>query len=116
MRSALAGLAGLVVLVLVVTAIARRYTRPLLTLTRAAAGIEAGKFTEDMLGELPEHRDEMGELARSFRKMAREIQAREHSLAELNQNLEHTVADRTAELTTRAGELEKRHASPRSAW
>ena len=105
-RSALAGLGGLVVLFILVTALARRFTRPLLGLTRTAAAIEEGKFREGMLGDLPEHRDEIGELARSFQKMAREIQAREHSLAELNQNLEHTVAQRTGELTARAGELE----------
>ena len=60
-----------------------------------------------MLGDLPQRRDELGELARSFQKMAREIQTREQSLAELNQNLERTVGERTAELTARAGELEK---------
>ena len=49
----------------------------------------------------------MGDLARSFRKMAREIQTREQSLAELNQNLERTVTQRTSELTARAGELEQ---------
>jgi PAS domain S-box-containing protein len=107
LHSALAGGAGLLVLVLLVTAIARRFTNPLLELTRTAAAIEQGKFREGMLGDLPEHRDEMGELARSFRNMAREIQAREQSLAELNQNLERTVAQRTAELTARAGELEE---------
>ena len=95
LRSALVGVAGLLVLVLLVTAIARRFSHPLLGLTRTAAAIEQGKFREEMLGDLPEHRDEMGELARSFRKMAREIQAREQSLAELNQNLERTVAQRT---------------------
>ena len=83
------------------------HSSPCWSLTRTAAAIEEGKFREEMLGDLPEHRDEMGELARSFRKMAREIQAREQSLAELNQNLERTVAQRTAELTARAGELEK---------
>jgi two-component system sensor histidine kinase/response regulator len=107
LRSALAGVAGLLLLVLLVTAIARRFSRPLLVLTGTAAAIEQGKFREEMLGDLPEHRDEMGELARSFRKMAREIQAREQSLAELNQNLERTVIQRTAELTARAGELEE---------
>ena len=106
LRSALVGMAGLLVLVLLVTAIARRFARPLLSLTRTAAAIEEGKFREGMLGDLPEHRDEIGELARSFQKMAREIQARAQSLAELNQNLERTVAQRTAELTTRAAELE----------
>jgi PAS domain S-box-containing protein len=107
LRSGLAGVAGLLLLVLLVTAIARRFSRPLLVLTGTAAAIEQGKFREEMLGDLPEHRDEMGELARSFRNMAREIHAREQSLAELNQNLERTVTQRTSELTARAGELEK---------
>jgi nitrate/nitrite-specific signal transduction histidine kinase len=76
-------------------------------LTRTAAAIERGDFREEMLGKLPQRRDELGELANSFQTMARKIQAREQSLAELNQNLEHTVQERTAELTNRAGELEK---------
>ena len=76
-------------------------------LTRTATAIEQGDFREEMLGDLPQRRDELGELARSFQTMARKIQAREQSLAELNQNLERTVGQRTAELTARAGELEK---------
>ena len=106
-RSILIGLSGLVVMILVVSAIARRLGQPLLGLTRAAAAIEQGNFREDTLGRLPQRRDELGGLARSFQTMARNIQAREQSLAELNQNLEKTVRDRTAELTTRATELEK---------
>jgi two-component system sensor histidine kinase/response regulator len=106
-RSALIGLAGLVVLVVVVTVIARRLGQPLLGLTRAASDIEQGNFCEDTLGRLPQRRDELGGLARSFQTMARNIQAREKSLAELNQNLEKTVQKRTEELTTRATELEK---------
>ncbi|MBN2505211.1 MAG: response regulator [Verrucomicrobia bacterium] len=107
LRSAVAGLLGLLVLVFVVATVARRFTRPLASLTRAAAAIEQGAFREEMLGDLPAHRDEIGELAHSLRKMAREIQAREQSLADLNQNLERTVTQRTAELTARAGELER---------
>ena len=105
-RSGLVGLGGLLGLFILLTGIARRFTQPLFNLTRTAAAIEQGKYREEMLGNLPEHRDEMGELARSFQKMALEIQTREHSLAELNQNLERTVAQRTSELTARAGELE----------
>jgi two-component system, sensor histidine kinase and response regulator len=106
-RSILIGLAGLVVMIVVVSAIARRLGQPLLGLTRAATDIEQGNFREDTLGNLPQRRDELGGLARSFQTMARNIQAREQSLAELNQNLEKTVHDRTAELTRRAGELEQ---------
>ena len=106
-RSGLVGLGGLAVLILVVSFIARRLGQPLLGLTQAATAIEQGNFREDTLGRLPERRDELGGLARSFQTMARHIQAREQSLAELNQNLEKTVSERTAELTTRATELEK---------
>jgi PAS domain S-box-containing protein len=106
-RSVLIGVAGLLGMLLVVTAIARRLGPPLLSLTQTAAAIEQGNFREEMLGDLPQRRDELGELAHSFQKMAREIRSREQNLAELNQNLERTVGERTAELTTRASELEK---------
>jgi len=107
LRSALIGAVGLLALIVIVSVFARRLGQPLLSLTRTATAIEQGHFGEEMLGELPQRRDEIGELARSFRKMAREIQTREQSLAELNQNLERTVTQRTAELTARANELEK---------
>jgi PAS domain S-box-containing protein len=106
-HSALIGVAGLFVMIVVVSVIARRLGQPLLGLTRAATAIEEGTFREEQLGELPRRHDELGEVARSFQTMARKIQAREQSLAELNQNLERTVGQRTAELTTRAAELEK---------
>jgi PAS domain S-box-containing protein len=106
-HSALIGAAGLVVMIGVVTFIARRLAQPLRDLTRTAAAIEQGTFREELLGGLPERRDELGELAESFQTMARQIQAREQTLAELNQNLERTVQERTAELTTRAGELQE---------
>ena len=107
LRSSLIGAGGLAALILLVSIIARRLANPLLKLTRTAAAIERGDFREEMLGNLPQRRDELGELAHSFRKMAGEIRLREQSLAELNQNLERTVGERTAELTTRAGELEE---------
>ncbi len=106
-RSVLIGVAGLLGMLVVVTAIARRLGYPLLNLTRTATAIEQGNFREEMLGDLPQRRDELGGLAHSFQSMARKIQAREKSLAELNQNLERTVTERTSELTARAGELEK---------
>jgi len=107
LRSAVIGVVGLLVLVVVVTLIARRLGRPLMGLTRTAAAIESGNFREELLGELPQRRDELGQLANSFQSMALKIQEREQSLAELNQNLERTVGQRTAELTTRAGQLEE---------
>ncbi len=70
LRSALIGVAGLAALILIVSLIARRLANPLLNLTRTATAIEQGDFREEMLGDLPQRRDELGELARSFRKMA----------------------------------------------
>lgn len=107
LRSTLIGAAGLIVLLLIVSLIARRLAKPLLLLTQTATAIEQGGFHEALLGKLPANLDESGELARSFQKMAHEIQSREQSLAELNQNLEKTVQERTSELTSRATQLEK---------
>jgi two-component system sensor histidine kinase/response regulator len=107
LRSALIGATGLIVLLLIVSIIARRLAKPLLILTRTATAIEQGGFHEELLGKLPSHLDELGKLARSFQKMAHEIQSREQILAELNQNLEKTVQERTSELTSRATQLEK---------
>ena len=106
-HSALIGVGGLLVLVVIVTSIARRLAQPLLDLTRMATDLEQGTFNEDQLCLSPERRDELGELAKSFRRMAREIRVREQSLTELNQNLERTVEQRTNQLTIHAAELEK---------
>ena len=106
-RSVLIDVAGLVILVLIVSGITRRLGQPLLRLTRTATAIEQGNFSEEMLGDLPQRRDELGGLSRSFQKMAQEIRTREQNLAELNQNLEQTVTERTSELTARATELER---------
>ncbi|HOB98837.1 MAG TPA: PAS domain S-box protein [Verrucomicrobiota bacterium] len=107
LRSALIGAAGLVFMVLIVTTLARRLAHPLLRLTRAAAALEQDSFEEGMLTDLVPRRDELGELARGFQGMAREIGVREQRLAEWNQNLEHTVEERTRELTAHTAELEK---------
>jgi methyl-accepting chemotaxis protein len=65
-RSSLIGLAGLLVMIAVVSAIARRIGQPLLGLTRSATAIEQGNFHDEMLGEIPRRPDELGEVARSF--------------------------------------------------
>ncbi len=107
LRSSLIGITGLAVLLLIISLISRRLSNPLRNLTNTATAIEQGAFREEMLGNLAVRHDELGELGRSFQKMAHEIQSREQSLADLNQNLERTVGERTAELTARAGDLEK---------
>jgi len=106
-RSTLVGLAGLLVLLVTVSFLARRLANPLLDLTRPAAAIERGSFSAEMLGELSQRPDEIGGLSRGFQKMASEIRSREESLAELNQNLERTVEERTAELSVAKAKAEE---------
>ncbi len=98
LRSTLIGGLGLLAMIGIVTFLAQRLARPLQALTHTSTAIEQGNFRAELLGELPLRRDELGELARGFQKMAAEIQVREQRLAEWNQNLERTVAQRTAEL------------------
>ena len=97
-RSALFGLLGVLAMMAIVNLIARQLAAPLKALTRTSAAIEKGDFQPDLLGALPRRGDEIGELARGFHQMAAEIKLREQRLAEWNQNLERTIAERTAEL------------------
>lgn len=78
----------------------------MLGLTRTATAIEQDDFHEEMLAR-PCHSaaTNWANSREASRDRLRKIQ-REQSLAELNQNLEHTVGQRTAELTARAGQLE----------
>ena len=97
-RTALIGYGGLVVLLALVGLIARRATRPIVKLERAANALETGTFDVSELDPLVARVDESGRLARAFQSMAREIHAREERLAEWNQNLEATIEQRTADL------------------
>jgi signal transduction histidine kinase/DNA-binding response OmpR family regulator len=98
LKSILIDLLGLGFMTLVVSVIARRLTQPVGHLTKAAAAVESGTFEAQGLDGLAQRQEEFGELARGFQKMAREIQAREQRLAQWNQDLERTVAERTVEL------------------
>ncbi|HYD83770.1 MAG TPA: histidine kinase dimerization/phospho-acceptor domain-containing protein, partial [Opitutus sp.] len=97
-RTALIGYGGLVVLLALVGLIARRATRPIVKLERAAKALETGAFNAADLDPLVARVDETGRLAGAFQSMAREINAREERLAEWNQNLELTIEQRTADL------------------
>jgi signal transduction histidine kinase/CheY-like chemotaxis protein len=106
-RTGLIGGGGLIVLLGMVGGIARRATRPVVKLERAAKRLETGTFQAGDLDTLAKRSDESGRLARAFQSMARQIKVREESLAELNQNLERKVTDRTAALV--AAEADARH-------
>ncbi|WP_375765992.1 ATP-binding protein [Archangium gephyra] len=73
----------------------RQITRPLLTFTEATGRVTSGDFH---VGLDTTRNDELGQLARSFRLMADEVQRREQALREANEGLEQRVEERTREL------------------
>ncbi|HZI07211.1 MAG TPA: ATP-binding protein, partial [Archangium sp.] len=92
----LLGLVSLVLELLIMAVVLRRQiTRPLLGFTQATDRIAAGDFQVELDTS---RNDELGQLARSFRLMAEELQRREHALREANERLEERVEERTREL------------------
>jgi sensor histidine kinase YesM len=57
-----------------------RIIRPVVTVIEVAAGIEQGKYDLEELDPVTQRTDEMGQLARVFQTMAREVHARERQL------------------------------------
>ncbi len=114
-RSAAVGIGGLLLLVGVVSVVARRVVAPLEKLTVAAAEIEAGRHDPKDLNPLLRRRDEVGDLGRAFTRMAEEIRQREESMAAWNDNLEKTVAERTSELKNAVEEAEEARAAAQEA-
>lgn len=103
----LAALVAVVVLsvgVLVSVILTRRVTQPVAQLTAAAADIEAGTFEVERLAATAQRPDELGQLARVFQRMAREVYAREQRLRQEVQQLRIEVdeakkARQVAEIT-----------------
>jgi signal transduction histidine kinase/CheY-like chemotaxis protein len=112
---ALFGVFALALMGLVVVLVARRVTEPVNRLRAAAGELEAGRHDPALLARVAARPDELGDLARTFEAMAREIRAREQRLAEWNQNLERTVAERTAELAEVAEEAREARAAADAA-
>jgi CheY-like chemotaxis protein len=56
------------------------YLRNVDYVTAAAAAVEAGEFDPETLTQVASRRDELGQLARVFQRMAREVHARERRL------------------------------------
>jgi len=56
------------------------YLRQVASLTGAAAAVEGGTFEPESLSEVAARTDELGQLARVFQRMAREVYAREQRL------------------------------------
>jgi len=95
------GVAGLVIVAgfSLSALLARHVTEPVKLISAAAANIENYSFDEKSLKSVLDRRDELGELARTFRGMAHEVIAREEAL-------DSQVAMRTAELEKKNRELE----------
>lgn len=97
------GLAAVIAFVLgaaVAAHSARRVVRPVARLTRAASEVDQRVFEPESLDDLVTRTGELGTLARVFRKMAIEVQAREEML-------EAQVKARTIELSDKNRLLEE---------
>lgn len=77
-------------------ALARWVTKPVAQLTAAAAAVEANTFDPDSVERVAKRGDGLGQLARVFQRMAREVQAREQRLKAQVQELKIEI-DRTQE-------------------
>ena len=80
------------------------YLRQVASLTDAAAAVEAGAFDPGCLADVAQRADELGQLARVFQSMAREVYAREQRLKQQLQELRIEIdevkkAQQVAEIT-----------------
>lgn len=80
--------------------VARHITAPVVRITGAAVAFEELRFNPDSLSGVRGRRDELGELARTFTRMAGEVQSR-------TETLDRLVAERTTELQNVANRLAK---------
>jgi two-component system, NtrC family, sensor kinase len=86
---------ALVVAVAVGAGLAKRVTRPVERLSRAAGAIAAGDYAVPVEAA---GRDEIGDLGRAFARMTGEIRRRDEEIRGWNQELQKRVEERTAEL------------------
>ena len=108
-QSIIVGGIGLLLLLGVVIAVARKVSGPIRELQTVASELEKGSYggKNNTLERIGKRSDELGRFAHSFSAMAREIRLREERLSEWNANLEQTVRDRTADLAGAMKEVEK---------
>jgi signal transduction histidine kinase len=98
------GLASLVIVILLHTAIVRRQiARPLAQLIDAVDKLRRGEPARAGL----DRDDELGRLGRAFDQMAADVASRDAELREINQELEQRVEERTTELTRANEQLDR---------
>jgi class 3 adenylate cyclase len=80
--------------------VARQITAPVVRITNAAAAFEELRFDPESLAGVRKRTDELGDLARTFTRMAGEVQTR-------TETLDRLVAERTSKLENVAKRLAK---------
>jgi signal transduction histidine kinase len=90
-----ASLIALVAALAVGAVLARRITRPVQRLSRAAAAIAAGDYAAPVEAG---GRDEIADLGRAFVRMAAEVRRRDEEIRGWNQELQDRVEERSAQL------------------
>jgi len=94
-----------ILLVIILTySVARGITIPVKRLTQGASVIAAGDFSQRVVVS---GSDEIGELAKTFNRMARSLEDRSQALTDLNKSLEEKVHERTQELEQSNREVQK---------
>jgi signal transduction histidine kinase len=87
-------LAGLLVLGLSVVAailIARGVAQPLIRMTRASEAIAQGDYSQQLPEPKDSHKDEMGRLAVTFNRMAREVARSQQTMRDFVANVSHEL-------------------------
>ncbi|MBW4467415.1 MAG: HAMP domain-containing protein [Pegethrix bostrychoides GSE-TBD4-15B] len=112
-----------------ILAVDRVIARPILKVAHAAADIETERFEQESLFSVAQRTDELGQLARVFQTMARQIYMREQTLKQQVQELrieinetkrqkqvkEIVESDFFQDLASRAQTLRSRNAKPNQA-
>lgn len=87
--------------------IARKQTAPVVAITRAARDVERRAFSADELSDVEARSDEVGQLARVFKKMALDFLDRERTLDALVTQRTHALEERNKELERLSARLSK---------
>ncbi|TLG77914.1 adenylate/guanylate cyclase domain-containing protein [Methylocystis sp. B8] len=87
--------------------IARKQTAPVVAIAKAANDVERRAFSADELSDVEDRQDEVGHLARVFKRMALDFLNRERTLDALVTHRTQALEDRNAELERLSARLSK---------
>ncbi|MBD2166365.1 HAMP domain-containing protein [Calothrix membranacea FACHB-236] len=100
-------LGALVIATIIAISTSKRIAQPILRLSQAAEAIANGKLDQNVASS---NVRELDILARAFNYMAQQLQESFQALAQTNEQLEHRVEERTADLTNTLQELQQTQA------